>query len=110
MTLKDVRDLYKSVLPEHSHHYTADGETGNYIVWSEDTQANSIYAEDKMDDRALQGTTDYFTKIEYDPMVNQIETAMNNSDMSWKLNSIQFEKDTGYIHYEWVWEVDDWLE
>jgi hypothetical protein len=110
MTLEAVRDLYKAVLPGHTHHYTADGETGNYIVWAEDMQADSVHADDEMEDRALQGTTDYFTKTEYDPITKQIETAMNNSDMSWRLNSVQHEKDTGYIHYEWVWEVDDWLE
>jgi hypothetical protein len=106
MTLKYIRDLYLSVTP-NVHHYSASGATGNYIVWAEDGQGDSSFADDKMEERALQGTTDYFTKTEYDPVIKQIETAMNNSDLSWRLSSIQHEEDTGYIHYEWLWEVEE---
>lgn len=106
MTLKDIRDLYLSITP-NVHHYAASRATGNYIVWAEDGQGDSSFADDKMQEVAVQGTTDYFTKIEYDPIVKQIETEMNNAEMSWKLGSIQYEKDTGYIHYEWIWEVDE---
>ena len=58
-------------------------------------------------ERALTGTIDYFTKTENDPVVQQIEDALDSDDgISWYLNSVQYEQDTGYIHYEWVWEVD----
>lgn len=109
MTLKDIRDLYLTITP-NVYHQDATGAEGNYIVWAEDGQGDDIHADNKKIGRALQGTTDYYTKDEFDPMVNEIEKAMNNSEMSWRLNSIQYEEDTKYTHYEWVWEVDEWLE
>ena len=30
---------------------------------------------------------------------------MNEAEISFALNSVQREDETGYIHYEWVWEV-----
>jgi hypothetical protein len=31
-----------------------------------------------------------------------VEAVLNAAGASWYLNTIQFEEDTGYIHYEWV--------
>ena len=31
--------------------------------------------------------------------------ALDAAGIAWYLNSIQYEEDTGLIHYEWVWEV-----
>jgi hypothetical protein len=39
--------------------------------------------------------------------VQQIEDALDTDDsLAWQLNSVQYEQDTGYIHYEWVFEID----
>ena len=55
---------------------------------------------------AITGTTDLFTKQEFDPWVETFETSLNNCQgLAWMLNSIQYEEDTGFTHYEWVWEV-----
>ena len=60
----------------------------------------------KLDDEfnQVQGTIDYFTKTEYDSNVKLIQEKLNYIDVAWRLNSIQHEEDTGYIHYEWVFE------
>jgi hypothetical protein len=107
MTLKDIRDLYLSVLPDATFHYEAWQKTDQYIVWAEDGQGDTSHADDKMQDQVIQGTIDYFTKEEYDPNFDLIQRAMNDAEISWELNSIQHEEDTGYIHYEWVWEVEN---
>lgn len=107
MTLNDVKNVFLGVLPKKVFHYKATGQTSNYIVWKEDGADSVQSADDVVINRVITGSTDYFTKTEYDPIVKEIENAMNNSDMCWSLNSTQYEEDTGYIHYEWNWEVGE---
>lgn len=105
MRLTDLRDLLITVGPPVFHHF-ASGQTGNYIMWAEDGEAGSVHADDQKIEQSIQGTIDYFTKTEFDPVVNQIQDKLNTADIAWRLNSVQHERDTGYIHYEWIWEVD----
>ena len=46
-----------------------------------------------------------FTKNEDDPLFERIPAALESIGASWYLNSVQYEDDTGLIHYEWYWEV-----
>ena len=75
-----------------------------YFVWQEeggeDFTANGRHAE-----KAMRGTTDLFSKLELDPWAAAIEASLNASGMVWYLNSVQFEPDTGFWHWEWVWGV-----
>lgn len=73
-------------------------------VWAEDG-ANELYADDIHAEKAIQGTIDYFTRDDSGAPQTTIEAALNNGKIAWYLNSIQFEDDTGFIHYEWVFEV-----
>lgn len=109
MTLLDIRDMHLTITDNafHYHADNSDNELDQYIVWAEDGQAKSEFANDIMDIQVITGTTDYFTKEEFDPNFNLIQKAFNDFNLSWELNSIQYEEDTKYIHYEWVWEVDN---
>lgn len=73
-----------------------------YFVWQEegaaDLEANSRHIE-----RAMTGTTDLFSKLEFDPWCEAFEAALNRSGIAWSLNSVQFEEDTGFWHWEWLW-------
>jgi len=104
MTLQRIKDLLLAITP-NVFHYFASGQTGNYIVWAEDGEGDSVSADDKKVEQSLTGTIDYFTKTEFDPVIKQIQDKLNEADISWKLNSVQYEEDTKYIHYEWVWEL-----
>ena len=53
----------------------------------------------------MSGTTDLFSKQEFDPWKDAFEAQLNASPLSWYLNSVQFEEDTGFWHWEWVWSV-----
>lgn len=107
MTLNDLKNLLLSIGPP-VFHYFADKQKNNYIVWAEDSEGDSLHADGQKVEGSITGTIDYFTKTENDPVVMQIEAALDSADdgLAWSLNSIQYEEDTGYIHYEWVWEVD----
>lgn len=106
MTLLNLKYLLITIGPP-VFHYFADKQKGNYIVWAEDGEGNSLHADNHKAEQTLTGTIDYFTKTEYDQVIQQIQDALDTKEgISWYLNSVQHEKDTGYIHYEWVWEVD----
>lgn len=104
MTLQGIRDLLLNIGPP-VFHYFASGQTGNYIVWAEDGEGDSLHADGRKTEQVTQGTIDYFTKTENDPVVTQIQDKLTENEISWRLNSVQYEQDTGYIHYEWVFEV-----
>ena len=86
-------------------HYEAYNKTDKYIVWAEDGEAASECADNRKQQQVLQGTIDYFTKTEYDPNVGKIQEALDDAEIAWKLNSVQYEDETKFIHYEWVFEV-----
>lgn len=84
----------------HAEHMKSD----RYFVWQEDG-ANDLEADGLHAERAITGSTDLFTKQEFDPWKEQFEAAMEASGLPWSYNSFQYEEETGYYHYEWYWEV-----
>lgn len=104
MTLADVKNALLTVT-DKVYHFDATGATGNYIVWAEDGQADAVWADGKMQEQTLTGTIDYFTKTEYDSNFDAIQNALNNAGISYRLESIQYERDTHYIHHEWSWSI-----
>lgn len=104
MKLSDLRDLLLTITTDTFHYY-AHKKPDKYIVWAEDTEANAGHADNHKTNQVLQGVIDYFTKMEFDPNFDLIQEKLNTVDLAWSLNSIQFEELTGYIHYEWIWEM-----
>ena len=94
-----------SALTEHTYHYyAAPGTSPPYIVWAEDSDndlaANNIHAE-----RCYEGTVDLFTRDEGDTLISAIPAALESIEAAYYLNSVQYEEETGLIHFEWVWQV-----
>lgn len=80
-------------------------KSDRYFVWqedgAEDLNVNGVHGE-----RAVTGSTDLFTKKEFDHWAQAFEAALDAaSGITWELNGIQFEQETGYWHYEWIWSV-----
>lgn len=85
----------------HGHRLKSD----RYFVWQEDG-SDDLHADNRHIEKAVTGTTDLFTKREFDPWREQFETELDKAPgIVWELNSIQYEHDTGFWHYEWVWSV-----
>lgn len=78
--------------------------SGDYGVYAEDS-ANDLIANGKHAEKVLQGTVDYFTRDDSGTPKRTVEAALDSIPIAWFLSSIQFEEDTGFIHYEWVFEV-----
>ena len=80
-------------------------KSDRYFVWMEDG-SNDFEAGNRHAEKVVEGTTDLYTKVEFDPWAEQFEAALDaDGTVAWYLNSVQFEEDTGFYHYEWVWQV-----
>ncbi len=90
---------------ENVGHYEAFKQEDQYIVWAESGEGGSLEADDKKEHQPIQGTIDYFTKTDMDPQIDEIQEMLRQSCISFYLNSVQYEEETGFIHYEWVFEV-----
>lgn len=84
-----------------AHHGWSRAPDGSYGVWGEDwsrdLDANGQHAE--------RGTRCYaalFTRDDSQAPRRAVEQALDGLRCPWRLNSVQYEADTGYIHLEWV--------
>ena len=74
-------------------------------MWAEDGSGKVMYADNAMVYQAIEGTVDYYTKAEDDLNFDRIQDAMTAAGIPFSLNSIQWEEETGFIHYEWVFTI-----
>lgn len=77
-----------------------DRDYGVYFCDGQDALATSAGPASEI---MLTGTVDFFTKDKTLTPKNAIEAALNGTGCFWKLESVQFEEVSGYIHYEWSW-------
>lgn len=84
--------------------HAARVKSERYFVWQEDG-SNDLAGDNGHGERAMTGTTDLYTKQELDPWADALGDSFDAHGISWALNSVQHEADTGFYHYEWVWEA-----
>lgn len=75
-----------------------------YFVWQEDG-SNDLAGDNGHGETAVTGTTDLYTKREFDPWADALGENLSSYGISWTLDNVQYEEDTGFYHYEWLWEV-----
>ena len=76
------------------------------IIWQEANEDESFDASNHKAEQSIHGTVDLFTHEEYDGTIDNIQDALESvCGASWRLNSVQYEEDTNWIHYEWEWTV-----
>ena len=102
--IRQIEELMLTVT-DSVFHYEAMDKPDQYIVYAEDREGSSVEGDDQKINQSIQGTIDYFTKKDWDENVNKIQGVLKDNCISFYLNSVQFEEETGYQHYEWVWEV-----
>ena len=93
---------HRAVTDAVSH--AARVKSERYFVWQEDG-ANDLAGDNGHGERVVTGTTDLYTKQELDPWADALGESFDAHGIAWALNSVQYEADTGFTHYEWVWEV-----
>ena len=105
MNLQRLKALHDA-MPAPMHHYGVKQPKVPYGVWAEDGDV-SPSADNVDSTKILSGTTDYFTRTEDDGNVDLIEAAFAAASgwIAAQINSIQYEDDTGLLHYEWAWQA-----
>lgn len=104
MTLDDFANALTVTSYNFAHYAWSHAPAGDYGVYAEDS-SNDLNADDGHAEKALEGTLDYFTRDDSGTPQATIEAVLEGLNVPWYLNTIQYEDDTGYIHYEWVFEV-----
>ena len=102
-----IRDTLTPVATKVFHYWRTNVKAP-YLIWMEDGEADSFSADNRKKEQQLHGTIDYFTKVEFDPVIDRIQEALNEitrGSRGWSLSGVQYEEDTGLIHYSWDWWV-----
>lgn len=94
-----------NALPDIVYHYERPAGVFPVLIWQEDFEATSFNSDNIKAEQAMHGTIDYFTKQEYDPAIDTVQETLVSVGCSWRVNSVQYEDETGLIHYEWEFEV-----
>ena len=71
----------------------------NYGVVSQDGRNDMVSHYEESDT----GTIDWFSRDPDSAVPAAVENALEGLGFSWYLNSLQYEEDTGFLHWEWVW-------
>lgn len=90
---------------ENVYHYWRVQKKFPCIVWQEQAEDGAFSANNKKTEQGIAGTLDYFTKTEFDPIIDEIQKRFAKSGMLWELQSVQYEEETNLIHYEWSWVI-----
>lgn len=103
MKLESLRQGF-AALGGNVYHYHRSGMEFPCVVWAEEG-ADALNADGNAAEQALRGTLDYFTPQDIDPMIDRIQKQFRAMGLGWSLESVQYEQDTGLVHWEWTWEV-----
>lgn len=105
MTMSDVKTALAGTGLKFRHFAWSKAPSGDYGVYGED-MGRELRAGNLVIEQELQGTIDYFTRDDSDLPRTTIQTALTTAGINFSLDSIQYESDTGYIHYSWVFYIN----
>lgn len=104
--LTRIRDALTSIDGLSIYHYWHPRLQAPYCIWAEDGEGDSLWANNHQKEQVINGTIDYFTKEDLDPMVDIIQTKLNEVEgLGWSLDSVMYEDETNLIHYSWDWSI-----
>ena len=87
-----------------AHFGWSKAPSSEYGVYAEDS-AHILRSNDRSGEKVVEVTVDWYTRNPSTTAIDTIEDAFDSIPCAWSVNSIQFESDTGLIHYEWLVEV-----
>lgn len=89
---------------QFAHHAWSKAPEGDYGIYAEDS-GDDLVCDEKHVERGTDCYLHYFTRDDSSTPRTTIEGVLNSLQIPWFLNSVQYENDTGYIHYEWGFSV-----
>lgn len=87
------------------HYRRPDKAPAPYLVWQEDGEGEILKADNAKAVITLQGSADYYTNEEFDSVIDALQAKFEALHLVWRLDSVDYETDTGLIHYSWKWET-----
>lgn len=76
---------------------------GTYGVVSLEGQEESLPGDDRINAQSIRGSIDLYVKGVGTDAPQAVQDAINGV-VAWRLNSVQYEDDTGLVHWEWIFE------
>lgn len=103
--LRKIQDALAAVTGACYHYRRPRTPDRAYIVWAEDGEDQSFSAGNRKAEQQIHGYADYFTTVEFDPVVDAIQEALADPELmaGWSLESVEHEDETNLIHYRWQW-------
>lgn len=78
-----------------------------YGILSLDSSPGSLFGDGKVQLQIVEGTVDLFLKDVSTENPIKVQEVLNDMDgCAWKLNSVQYEEDTHFIHWEWLIQLE----
>lgn len=104
--VRHIKSVLATVSTTDVYHYERPQGLNRFIVWQEDGETESLMTNNHKTHQQISGSVDLYTNIEYDRYIDDIQAALDDSSrIAWELNSVQYEDETGLIHYEWTFTV-----
>ena len=104
LTLAPLQEALAALTDRCYHYVAAPNSSAPYLVWMEDGD-NDLNADNAHGETCITGTVDLYTRTENDQLMQSVHDALTGIGAAWLLNSVQYEEETGLIHYEWAWEM-----
>jgi len=92
-------------LTTYCYHYYRPVNHFPCLIWQESGESGSFNSDNQKSEQRLIGTLDCFTKSEFDTLLDDVQTTFRSLGLTWRLDTVQYESDTGLIHYTWSWGV-----
>lgn len=108
--LKAIQAALVAVLPATFHYWRPiENNRAPFIVWAENGENSRLNVNNFKDLQAISGNIDFYTSKEFDPLVDDIQARLQGLQFKmpfgWTLDAVQYEDETGLIHYTWAFEV-----
>ena len=104
--LQRVATAFNDINCDVTHYAPVENAETPYIVWAEQGEGESFNADNAKSEQSIEGVVDFYTQTEFDPILDDIQDTLNSLEgCSWKLDTCQYENETGIIHYTWNWEL-----
>lgn len=106
LQLIKIKDALTSIDGLRVYHYWHPRLEAPYCIWAEEGEGESLWTSNHLQEQVIVGSVDYFTKVDFDPMVDEIQAKLNGvENLAWKLDTVIYEDETSLIHYSWGFEI-----
>lgn len=106
MTLRDKLTPLAEMLSGcgKTYHYWHKACTIPAIVWAEDGEDEPFNSDNLKSEQTIHVVIDYFTKTEFDPVVDAIQEGLGKIAGAWKYEDVTYDDGANVIHHTWeVW-------